>query len=339
MSRSVVITDLDAITPLGETPSAILAALDIEAEDSPARIASGGRADALCLNARLTRKLDGFCIKSLELAGAVIERSGLGPKHAPRVGIYVGNCLGGWSRIEQEIRNLHQQGSEAVGPYVATAWFPAALQGQISLLYGFKGRSKTFSTWDVAGMQALGHAAAAIRSGVLDAAVVCAGEDLSSPLVQAALEAGRYAAGSTTFAPDEWASISNESTVCLILETADFARSRGAKAKVEITGFAERYCADDSQLESSLRSHLLGGQGRVFKADGRFASETRALHHILGATWKAVSTRHGNLHSAGGLLDIVLTAHVSGRSTRTTFHRMSSEGCSVSVTTDRTALH
>jgi 3-oxoacyl-[acyl-carrier-protein] synthase II len=342
MTRSVVITDADAITPLGETPAAILAALEAGTmgDHAPvARIAGGSRADTARLNARLSRKLDGFCIKSLELAGAVIERSRIGPDSAARVGIYVGNCLGGWSRIEQEIRDLHLQGSEAVGPYVATAWFPAALQGQISLLYGFKGRSKTFSTWDVAGVQALGHAAAAIRSGVLDAAVVCAGEDLSSTLVQRALEAARRAPGYATFAPDGAATVSNESAVCVLLESADFAQTRGARARAEITGFTERYCADDSQLEAALRAHLAGAEARRVKADGRFPSETRALDRILGAAWADATHCHGNLHSAGGLLDVALEAHAPSRSARTTFHRMSPEGCSVAVTTDRTTLH
>ena len=109
MTHSVVITELDAITPLGETPSAILAALDSVTEGSPAQIARGYRADTPRLNARLSRKLHGFCIKSLELAGTVIEHSGFGPEHAPGVGIYVGNCLGGWSRIEQEERAVFDQ--------------------------------------------------------------------------------------------------------------------------------------------------------------------------------------------------------------------------------------
>lgn len=55
----------------------------------------------------------------------------------------MGNALGGWLFAETELRDLYMEGREGVSPYMASAWFPAAPQGQVTIYYGLKGYSKT----------------------------------------------------------------------------------------------------------------------------------------------------------------------------------------------------
>lgn len=55
----------------------------------------------------------------------------------------MGNALGGWLFAETELRDLYQEGREGISPYMASAWFPAASQGQVTIYYGLKGYSKT----------------------------------------------------------------------------------------------------------------------------------------------------------------------------------------------------
>ena len=101
-----------------------------------------------------------------------------------------------------------------MSPYVATAWFPAAVQGQISLAHGIRGHSKTFSH-DVGGMTALGQAMRAIADGRVDAAVCGATESISSEYVRAVLAFDSNA----KFA---------EGSAFLTLERLDQAMARGA---------------------------------------------------------------------------------------------------------------
>src|SRR5262249_32217061 len=49
-----------------------------------------------------------------------------------RIGLCIGNNYGGWSYVEPMMKPLYETGMKAINPYVATAWFPAAAQGEIS---------------------------------------------------------------------------------------------------------------------------------------------------------------------------------------------------------------
>ena len=84
---------------------------------------------------RLRKKIDNFCINGLIAVDEAIKMSGLkiDSLDSHDIGICVGNCLGGWKYIEKEVIELHKTGIRAISPYLATAWFPASLQGQISL--------------------------------------------------------------------------------------------------------------------------------------------------------------------------------------------------------------
>src|SRR5204862_7049454 len=132
------------------------------------------------LSGRLQRKLDPFSVHGMVAAGQALAASGLASASLDpqQVGIYVGNCLGGWGYTQPELEALHTRGVTGMGPYVATAWFPAALQGQLSLAHGYKGHSKTFSARDVAGLQAIGHAVDAIRHQRAQVVLCGASEDL-----------------------------------------------------------------------------------------------------------------------------------------------------------------
>lgn len=94
---------------------------------------------------RLIKKIDIFAHMGLVACEqAIIDaKIDLEKIDKERVGVFVGNTLGGWLFAETELRDLYMEGREGVSPYMATAWFPAAPQGQITIYYGFKGYSKT----------------------------------------------------------------------------------------------------------------------------------------------------------------------------------------------------
>src|SRR6185369_12718198 len=85
---------------------------------------------------RLSRKLDPYtqyAVAACQLALTDAEID-LGKVDKLRFGMYVGNCFGGWHVTDRELRNLHTAGAREVSPHQATAWFPAAPQGQVSIL-------------------------------------------------------------------------------------------------------------------------------------------------------------------------------------------------------------
>ncbi len=98
------------------------------------------------LSPRIVRKVDRFSTLGLISAQLALQDAGLlladmkptwsqQDRGGDRVGITVGNNLGGWEFAERELRHLWQSGPREVSPYMATAWFPAAVQGNISTLW------------------------------------------------------------------------------------------------------------------------------------------------------------------------------------------------------------
>lgn len=97
------------------------------------------------LSSRLIKKIDVFSHMALVSSEQALQdaRIDLNNVDKRRIGIFVGNALGGWLFGETELRDLYIEGREGISPYMASAWFPAAPQGQITIYYGFKGYSKT----------------------------------------------------------------------------------------------------------------------------------------------------------------------------------------------------
>ena len=83
----------------------------------------------------------------------------LSKENLKRCGIFTGNALGGWLYAETELRDMYLEGREGVSPFMASAWFPAAPQGQISINYGIKGYSKTIVSDRASSLMAIAYAA------------------------------------------------------------------------------------------------------------------------------------------------------------------------------------
>lgn len=117
-----------------------------------------------------------------ELALAATDRfsSRLEAVESERVGIYVGNVFAGWGYGEPQLANLVAAGPGAVHAFQATAWFPAAAQGEISIRRGWTGVAKTFSGSQCAFGEALLGAAMSVMFDRIDVACVGMAEATSS---------------------------------------------------------------------------------------------------------------------------------------------------------------
>lgn len=88
-------------------------------------------------------------------------------------GIILGNSLGGWSYVEEQLATLYlKKDMTVINPYVATAWFPTAPQGELSILNNILGYSKTFCGGELSSAFALKHAYDSIFSEKITKAIV-----------------------------------------------------------------------------------------------------------------------------------------------------------------------
>ncbi len=112
------------------------------------------------ISERLLKKIDAFSHMALVAAEMALQDAGIEIKNEDPnlVGIFLGNAIGGWLYAETELRDLYLEGREGVSPYMASAWFPAAPQGQVSIYYGIKGFSKTVVSDRASSLMALGYA-------------------------------------------------------------------------------------------------------------------------------------------------------------------------------------
>ncbi len=117
------------------------------------------------LAARDVKKIDRFSLLALAAAKSVLDETELTAEDRMNCGIINGNMVAGWTFTEPQLRALYRSGLQSVSPYLATAWFPAAPQGQVTIHLKIRGVAKTVTTDRCAGAQAIGLGYEHIRTG------------------------------------------------------------------------------------------------------------------------------------------------------------------------------
>ena len=122
------------------------------------------------VSSRLLKKIDLFAHMALVASEMAIQdaRLDLSKEDLKRAGIFMGNAIGGWLYGETELRDLYIEGREGVSPFMASAWFPAAPQGQVSIHYGMKGFSKTLVADRASSLMAIAYGARTLNRGKND---------------------------------------------------------------------------------------------------------------------------------------------------------------------------
>lgn len=301
------------------------------------------------LSPRTIRKIDRFSVFGLITVQMALQNAGLLLDNAKpiwsqregggnRVGITVGNNLGGWEFAERELHNLWTSGARDVSPYMATAWFPAAVQGNTSIQFGIKGIGRTFLSDRASGAFALMHAADALVRGKADIMLAGGTEAPFSPYAALCYETSGLMSkqaidGSShayrPFDANHDGLVTAEGGAFFVLERLEDARKRNAPILAELAGWASSsdgydavQVAPDGQRYAAAMTHALQrADVHPDEVDCIFAagsavptedvSETRALHLAFGesATRIPVSTpksAFGNLFGAATPLDLAI---------------------------------
>ncbi|MFJ8593391.1 beta-ketoacyl synthase N-terminal-like domain-containing protein [Streptomyces sp. NPDC093598] len=188
------------------------------------------------------------------------------------VGVVTAAGSGGGEFGQRELQQLWGKGSRFVGPYQSIAWFYAASTGQISIRRGFKGPCSVVAADEAGGLDALAHAARAVRRGT-DVIVAGATEAPIAPYsvvcqlgYQELSTADDPTRAYRPFTSAACGFVPAEGGAMVVVEAADGARARGARVRAHLAGHAATFTGA-SRWEESREGLAQAVRGALAEAD------------------------------------------------------------------------
>jgi 3-oxoacyl-[acyl-carrier-protein] synthase II len=253
--RTVVVTGLGATTPVGGdvattwegllTGRSGVRALDERYAELPVRFAGQVAVDPSEVMDRVeARKLDRYQRLGLIAAREAWADAGSPEVDPLRLGAVVASGIGGIVSLLDNYDTLNTRGWSRVSPMSVPQLMPNGAAAWIGLDLGAKAGVHTPVSACASGAEAVGYALDMIRSGRADVVVAGGTEACIHPITVAAFAAMR--ALSTRNDEPERASrpydkgrdgfVMGEGAGCLVLESEEHARARGARIYAEVAG-------------------------------------------------------------------------------------------------------
>lgn len=292
------------------------------------------------LDKREVRSGADFTVYALYSTAEAMKMAGFadGGFDPDRTGVYVGNGIGGFEVVEDNMEKLFSRGPRAVAPLTIPKLITNEAAGNISIKYNVHGPAVTIATACASGTDAVGAAFQAVKYGIVDTAIACGTEGAITKLAVAGFN--RIQALSTRNDSPETACrpfdatrdgfILSEGSGTLILETLESARSRGATIYAEILGYgmtndAYHLTAPDPEgkgaaraMEKAIREaglspediDYINAHGTSTQAND--VMETNAIKRVFGEhayNLKVSSTKSmtGHLVGAAGAVEAIVS--------------------------------
>ncbi|MFG2264721.1 ketosynthase chain-length factor [Streptomyces sp. NPDC048720] len=206
---------------------------------------------AATIDERFLVQTDRFTHFALAAADFALEDARLGQADTSQepysIGVVTAAGSGGGEFGQRELQQLWGKGSRFVGPYQSIAWFYAASTGQISIRRKFKGPCSVVASDEAGGLDALAHAARAVRRGT---DVIVAGST-EAPLAPYSVvcqlgyeELSTETDPSRAYRPFTDAAcgfVPAEGGAMLVVEAETSARERGADVRAYVAGHAATF--------------------------------------------------------------------------------------------------
>jgi len=260
MSRRIVITGMGALTPIGNNVSTYLEGLQ-SGKSGAATItrfdANGFRTTFACevkdfnpedfIDKKESRRIDPFSQYALVVADQAIIDSGLQPDNMDksRVGVIWGSGIGGFSTFEDEIESAGRAiGIPKYSPFLIPKLIANIASGHISIKYGFSGVNFASVSACASANHAMIMGADNIRLGRIDYAI-CGGSEAAvtragiggfSSMKALSTRNDDPATASRPFDRLRDGFVLGEGAGCMVLETYESAKARGAKIYAELIG-------------------------------------------------------------------------------------------------------
>jgi 3-oxoacyl-[acyl-carrier-protein] synthase II len=254
----VAVTGIGMVTPAGvgvaaswanilggtsaAAPDPVLAGLPV---DFSCRV-PGFDAEAV-LGAKLAWRTDRYTHLAMAAAREAVADAGLDPSiwDGARVGVVVGNALGGTCTLEAQHHAFRQEGAAGVSPMLIPMAMTSMVAGYIAMDLSVTGPNLVTATACASGGTAIGIARELLRCGMCDLVLAGGTEASTTPLIVSTFakmgalsrRTGEPARASRPFDADRDGFVQGEGAAMLVLERAVDARARRAPVRAHISGF------------------------------------------------------------------------------------------------------
>ena len=259
MHRRVVITGLGAVTPLGIGVEPFWEAL-IAGRSGIGPIRSFDASQYTTtfagevtdfdplqfMEAKDAKRMDRYCQMAVAASRMAVEDAGLDiGARSERVGVFIGTGIGGTATWEKQHRVLMEKGPNRVSPFFIPMLISDMASGQVSILFGARGPNLAIVSACASSQHAIGEACEMIRRGDADAMIAGGSEAAVTPMGLAGFCAMKALStrnddpqrASRPFDKQRDGFVMAEGAGVVVVEAAELARERGARAYCEIIGY------------------------------------------------------------------------------------------------------
>ncbi|WP_328630904.1 beta-ketoacyl-[acyl-carrier-protein] synthase family protein [Streptomyces sp. NBC_00356] len=349
MSAAASITGIGLVTPAGigieDNWSAVAAGRSAAAHDPqlaglPTDFSCrvpGFDADAL-LGRRTAWRLDPFTRFAMVAARRAVKDAGLDTRtwDGARVGVVLGNSLGGTHTMEEQTRRFYEDGPDDVSALTVPKSMVNMVAGYVAMDLGILGPSLVTATACASGATALGVGRSLLASGLCDIVLAGGTEAALTPATVTGLS--RMGAlserredpqrASRPFCAHRDGFVPGEGAAVLVLEGPGHARARGASAYADLVGFGASSDAHHAtQPHPEGQGLIRAAQDALRDADAlpdeighvnahgtstplNDSTEARALRKVFGTGPAVASTKGvtGHTLAAAGAIEAAYTA-------------------------------
>jgi len=254
------------------------------------------------------------------------------------IGILIGSGVGGLSSLERQLDVLRTRGASKVSPYIIPMMILDNAPGQISIKTGVKGPNLSVVSSCSTGTDALGIAYKMIKCGQFNLMIAGGTDAAVTPLgVAGFTQAGALSRNpvpqkaSRPFDAKRDGFVIGEGAAVLVLESLDYAVSRGADILAEIVGYgatsdAYHITQPSENSEAAIKAIELAlanvkhDEVDYINAHGTATplndlSETRAIKQVFGRKAYEIPTSSiksmvGHMLGAAGALEAIICCQV-----------------------------
>jgi len=261
MNKRIVVTGVGTINPLGnsieefwnnikEGKCGIGPITKFDATDFATKIAGEVRNfdPGNYMEKKDARKMAYFTQYAVAATRQAVADAGLkeGDYDPSRVGIIMGNGIGGFEVIEESYKQLFEKGPSRLAPMIIPKMISNEAPANIGIIFNFQGPCMTINTACASGTDALGNALMALQCGWCDIAVAGGTEGCITQMGVGGFNALQALSTAFNDTPEKASRpfdkrrdgfVIAEGAGILILETLERAKERGAKIYAEIAGY------------------------------------------------------------------------------------------------------
>lgn len=263
--RRVVVTGMGAVTPIGTGVDAFWNGIvneqigfapitTFDASEYKCKLAAEVKDfdPTLYMDKKAARRMEQFSQFAVAATKEAMEDAGLDmEKEDPyRVGCAVGSGIGSLQAMEREHIRLLEKGPGRVGPLLVPMMISNMAAGNVSIMFGLKGKNINVVTACATGTNSIGEAFRSIQYGDADVMIAGGTESSITPIgiagfaaLTALTDSDEPKRCSIPFDEERSGFVMGEGAGIVVLEEYEHAKARGAKIYAEVVGYG---CSADA---------------------------------------------------------------------------------------------